>query len=132
MSKAILDALKTRLYASSGLNAIFGTKIYLTEGPADIVTPIMVYKSDRMSTTPYFGSVTRCELEIEFIFHLGNAGDSSGHTAATALATALATPLTGVTGFDRVRFTQIESGVPSFADDTWTMIERYRAIAHDT
>lgn len=132
MSKAILDALKTRLYATAGLTSIFGTKIYLTEGPMDIVPPLMIYRSASMSTTPYFGSVTRCELEIEFIFHLGSSGDSTGHTAAAALQTALASPLTSVTGFDRVRFTQLESGVPSFADDSWTIVERYRAIAHDT
>jgi len=74
----------------------------------------------------------RVEIDLDFIFHLGNAGTATGYTAAAALATALSTPLTSVTGYDRVRFTQVEAGVPSFEDDSWSIVERYRAIAHDT
>lgn len=132
MSKAILDALNSRLDATAALATIVGSKIYLQEGPTDVNPPLLVYKATAVRTTPYFGAVTRVEIDLDFIFHLGNVGTATGYTAAAALATALSTPLTSVTGYDRVRFTQVESGVPSFEDDSWSIVERYRAIAHDT
>lgn len=132
MSKAILDALNSRLDATASLLSIVGSKIYLQEGPPDVNPPLLVYKATAVRTFPYFGSVSRVEIDLDFVFHLGNAGTSTGYTAAAALATALSTPLTSVTGYDRVRFTQVESGVPSFEDDSWSIVERYRAVAHDT
>lgn len=132
MSKAILDALKSRLYGTTALTNIFGTAIYLEQGPVGDNAPILVYRSTGMRTTPMFGGVVRCELDLEFRMNLGNSGDSAGHTAAAALQTALSTPLTSVTGFDRVRLIQTQSAVPSFDDDSWTMVETYRAVAHDT
>lgn len=132
MSKAILDALKSRLYGTTALTNIFGTAIYLDQGPVGDNAPILVYRSTGMRTTPMFGGVVRCELDLEFRMNLGNSGDSAGHTAAAALQTALSTPLTSVTGFDRVRLIQTQSAVPSFEDDSWTMVETYRAVAHDT
>jgi len=132
MSKAILDALKSRLYGTTALTNIFGTAIYLEQGPVGDNAPILVYRSTGMRTTPMFGGVVRCELDLEFRMNLGNSGDSAGHTAAAALQTALSTPLTSVTGFDRVRLIQTQSAVPSFEDDSWTMVETYRAVAHDT
>lgn len=132
MSKAILDALKSRLYGTTALTNIFGTAIYLDQGPVGDNAPILVYRSTGMRTTPLFGGVVRCELDLEFRMNCGNSGDATGHTAAAALQTALATPLTSVTGFDRVRLIQTQGGVPSFDDDSWTIVETYRAVAHDT
>jgi len=132
MSKVILDALNSRLDATASLTSIVGSKIYLQEGPPDVNPPLLVYKATAVRTIPYFGAVGRIEIDLDFIFHLGNTGTATGYTSTAALATALSTPLTSVTGYDRVRFTQVESGVPSFEDDSWSIVERYRAIAHDT
>lgn len=131
MSKAILDALKTRLYASTSLMTALGNRAYLDSGPVNAALPLLVYRSTGVRTTPIFGSVTRYDLDFEFQFFFNNTGTQDIHTVSALLKTALSTPLSP-TGFDRATFVRGEAGAPSFSDDSWTMIETYRAIAFDT
>lgn len=131
MSQAILDALKTRLYATSALAATFGNRMYLDVAPANALLPLLVYRAPTMRTIPMFGGITKREMSFEFQMFFGNTGTQDIHTGAANLATALATSL-AVTGFDRATFVRTDAGVPSRADDSWTMIERYRAVAFDT
>ena len=130
MSKAILDALKTRLYATTALTTTFGSRIYLDVAPANASLPLMVYRAATDMLVPHFGGVTRHDLEFEFQLFFDNTGSQTIHTAASQLATALSTPIT-VTGFDRATFVRTEAGIPSRTDDSWSMTERYRATAFD-
>lgn len=131
MSQAILDALKTRLYATTALATTFGSRMYLDVAPANAALPLLVYRAPTMRTIPHFGGVVRREMSFEFQMFFNNTGSQDIHAGAANLATALATPLT-VTGFDRATFVRTDAGVPSRTDDSWTMIERYRAVAFDT
>ncbi len=131
MSKPILDALKSRLYASTALMTAVGNRIYLNTAPANASLPLIVYRVESVTTTPHFGGITRYDLSVEFNFFYSNSGGQDIHSTADLLEAALATPLT-VTGFDRARFVRSSAGVPSFSDDSWTMIETYKVVAFDT
>ena len=130
MSQAILNALKTRLYATSSLTTTFGSRIYLDQAPANAQLPLLIYRTPEVSTTPMFAGVTMHRGDVEFQMFFDNTGSQTIHTGAANLATALATPLT-VTGFDRATFQRVSSGVPSRSDDSWTMTETYRMTAFD-
>jgi hypothetical protein len=130
VSQAILNALKTRLHATTALTTVVGTRIYLDVGVANAPLPLLVYRATSTRVERMM-SVTRHTMEFEFEFHFSNSGTQDIHTAAAGLATALSTSLS-VTGFDRAVFVRQQSGVPSFSDDAWTMTETYRATAFDT
>jgi hypothetical protein len=130
MSKAILDAVKTRLYATASLTALVGQRIYLNSADANSILPLVIFTAPEVRTTPYFGSVTRHEIDLEFQIQYGTSSGLDTYNVADAIATALSTPIT-VTGFDAARATRTARGVPSFNDDGWTMIERWRVVAHD-
>ena len=130
MSKAILDAVKSRLYATSAITTALTSRIYYNSAPANANLPLLVYNAT-IRTTPFFGAITRHEVEIEFAIQYNNETGVDAYTVSDGLATAFSTPMT-VTGFDALRGVRIERGVPSLADDGWTMVERWRFIAHDT
>ena len=127
--RAILDAIWTRLAASTVYTTL-GGRIYLSQGEADVILPLMVYNSAETTVENLFGGVVKHSMDIEFQIFFDNTGTAIIHTVASQLATALSTTTTA-TGFDRVSFVRLSSGVPSFADDSWSMTERYRAIAFD-
>lgn len=130
MSKAILDAVKTRLYATASLTALVGQRIYLNSAETNDRLPLVVYTAADVRTTPYFGSITRHEIDLEFQIQYGTNSGVEAYQVADAIASALSTPIS-VTGFDAARSTRTARGVPSFSDDGWTMIERWRVVAHD-
>lgn len=130
MSQAILNALKTRLYATSSLTTTFGSRIYLDQAPANAQLPLLVYRATEDRTTPMFGMVMH-QIDFDFEMFFDNTGSQTIHTGAANLASALSTPLT-VSGFDRASFVRTAAGVPSRSDDAWSMTERYRATAFDT
>lgn len=129
MSQAILNALKIRLTTTNALTAVVGQRIYLDVGLANAAFPLLVYRATSTRVEPMMSGVKHT-IEFEFQFFFSNSGTQDIHTAAAALATALATPLS-VTGFDRASFVRQASGVPSFSDDSWSMVEQYRATAFD-
>jgi hypothetical protein len=128
--KAILDALKTRLHGTLALTNVIGTRIYLDVGVANAPLPLLIYRATESRVERLMG-VTKHTMTFEFEFFFSNSGTQDIHTAAAALATALSTPLT-VSGFDRAVFIREEAGAPSFADDSWSITETYRATAFDT
>jgi len=129
MSQAILNAIKTRLAATSSLTAIVGTRIYLDVGVANAALPLLVYRATDTRTEPMVNAVKHT-MQLEFQFFFANSGTQDIHTAAQALATAFSTSLS-VTGFDRAVLVRSSSGVPSFSDDSWSMTETYRLTAFD-
>ena len=130
--KPILDAIKTRLYATSTLTAALGSRIYLDQAPPNESLPLLVYGMNGTATvTRMMGGVSRYEITVEFTFQYANAGTTAIHTASEALETAFATSM-AATGFDRVTAIKASGGVPSFSDDAWSMTDTYRVIAHDT
>lgn len=131
--KAILDAIKTRLYATSALTTPLGgatPRIYLDSAPADAPMPLMVYKPQPDNLSRMFGGDTRHQFDISFEIYVEASTPSQLHTLAAALGTAFATTLT-VTGFDRATVTRQTAGVPSFSDSAWSIVEVYRVVAHD-
>ena len=92
MSKAILDAMKTRLYATASLTALVGQKIYLNSGPANQTLPLLIFAATEVRTTPFFGGLTKHELDIEFQIQYGTEGHDA-YSVADAVATALSTPM---------------------------------------
>jgi hypothetical protein len=130
MAKPIMDALKTRLYATTALTTPLGNRIYLDEGPANSALPLMVYSATETTVTPMFGSIKRYDLVVDFLIAYSNSGTTDIWTISTALETALSTTMSA-TGFDRVSAVKVAGGVPSFEDDAWTMTEQYRLTAFD-
>jgi len=133
MAKPMMDALKTRLHATSALTTPLSSRIYLDEGPANAALPLIVYRAAESTVTPMMGSGTikRYDILVDFEIAYANSGTTDIWTIAGALETALSTTMTA-TGFDRVSAVKVSGGVPSFSDDSWSMIERYRLTAFDT
>lgn len=131
MSKAILDSIKTALYADATLTSALGSRIYLDSAPHDAFLPLLVYRIAKMDTAPMFGSVTKFTMAIEFQLYYSNAAVATAYTARDRI-TAILASTTAPTGFDRCTFVRTESGVPSILDDSWTIIDRYTATAFDT
>lgn len=129
--KPMLDAVKSRLYATSALTTALGSRIYLDQAPANASFPLLVYGTRASATvTPHFGGQNRYDLVVEFLIVYSNAGSDGIYTIASALETALSTAMTA-TGFDRVSAVKVSSSVPSFEDDAWSMTETYRLTAFD-
>lgn len=126
MSKAILDALYTRLSGAT-LGTTLSGRIYISEGPPDALLPLLVYATDSYQVAKVFGNQERHDLQIDFTFYQRNTGGTTIHTLRDQLETALASKLTP-TGYDRCTFILANRGVPSFSDDSWTLTDRYRAI----
>jgi len=127
--KAILDGIWTRLSAAT-IYTTLGGRIYLNQGPADALLPLMVYQAAEATSERLMGGVVKYTLEVEFTIFYDNAGSTAIHTIADQLRTALSTSASA-TGFDRITFVQLAGGVPSFSDDSWSMVERYRVTAFD-
>jgi hypothetical protein len=128
--KAILDALKTRLAATSSLTAIVSTRIYLEQGPADASLPLLVYRPTAVATEELFAGVTLYRATFTFQVFFDNSGSQTIHTASDAIQTALATPLSP-TGFDRAVFVRQSRGAPVFTDECWSILDEYRCTAFE-
>lgn len=127
--KAILDGIWTRLSGATVYTTL-GGRIYLNQGPADAMLPLMVYSAPETGVERIMGGVVKYTIDIEFTIFYDNGGTTAIHTIADQLATALSTSATA-TGFDRISFVRLNGGVPAFSDDSWSMTERYRATAFD-
>lgn len=130
MSKAILDALYTRLSGST-LGTTLSGRIYLSEGPPNALLPLLVYAPDNYTVSRIFGGVERHDLAIDFTFYQRVEDGTNIHTLRDQLATALATKLSP-TGFDRCVLLIADRGTPAFADDAWSLTDRYRATGFKT
>lgn len=129
--KAILDAIKTRLYLQTALTTALSSRIYLDTAPADAQLPLLVYAPVApASTTQHFGGVVRYDMTVTFQIIYTNAGTDSIYTIASAIETAMSTTMTA-TGYDRVTAVKQSSSAPSFADDAWSITETYRLTAFD-
>jgi hypothetical protein len=131
--KNILDAVKTRLYATSSLTTLLGgatPRIYLDSAPADTTMPLIVYKPQPDNISRMFGGDVRHQFDIQFEIYVEASNPSQLHTLAAAIGTAFSTTLT-VTGFDRATVLRQTAGAPSFADSAWSMVETYSVVAHD-
>ena len=98
--------------------------------PANQTLPLLIFAATEVRTTPFFGGLTKHELDVEFQIQYATPSPLDAYNVADAISTALSTPMS-VTGFDAARATRVSRGVPSFTDDGWTMIERWRVVAHD-
>jgi hypothetical protein len=125
-TKAILDALATRLNAST-LNTTLGGRLGVDQLAANVALPAMVYRVASADTAKLYQSLERYDLRVEFVFFQKAGDGTTMHTLSGQLETALATTLT-VSGFDRVTMIRQSVGSPSFEDDAWTMTDTYRAI----
>ena len=129
MSKALLDAVQTKLAAST-IGTTLGNRFALSIAETDAILPLMVYDVESYTTTPIFGTAVRYEVVFFFTFHAKGAYGTAIHTLSTQLETALTAAPLSATGFDRLTFTKLSNGVPSFSDDAWSMTDRYRAVGY--
>lgn len=129
MSKALLDAIQTKLAAST-IGSTLGNRFALSIAETDAILPLMVYDVESYSTTPLFGTAVRYEVVFFFAFYAKGSYGTSIHTLSTQLETALTAAPIAATGFDRLTFTKLSNGVPSFSDDAWSMTDRYRAVGY--
>jgi len=129
MSKALLDAVQTKLAAST-IGSTLGNRFALSIAETDAILPLMVYDVESYTTTPIFGTAVRYEVVFFFTFHAKGSYGTAIHTLSTQLETALTAAPIAATGFDRLTFTKLSNGVPSFSDDAWSMTDRYRAIGY--
>ena len=128
--KAILDALATRLAAST-ITTTLGGRIGLDQLAANVALPLLVYRVAATNTAQLFGGIERFDLQFEFQFFQKASDGTTMHTLSSQLKTALDTQL-AATGFDRVVFIRTAVGTPSYEDDAWTMTDNYRAVAFRT
>jgi len=129
MSKALLDAVQTKLAAST-IGSTLGNRFALSIAETDAILPLMVYDVESYTTTPIFGTAVRYEVVFFFTFHAKGSYGTAIHTLSTQLETALTAAPIAATGFDRLTFTKLSNGVPSFSDDAWSMTDRYRAVGY--
>ncbi len=127
MSKAILDAIQTRLAAST-IATTLGNRFALSIAQTDTELPNMVYDVEQIETQKIFGGHERYEAIFSFNFAAKASYGVSIHTLSSQLETALTGTTLSPTGFDRLTMTKLSNGVPSFVDDAWTMTDRYRAV----
>lgn len=127
MSKAILDSVQTRLAAST-IATTLGNRFALSIAETNTELPNMVYDVETIDSQKIFGGHERYEATFVFTFNARSSYGTSIHTLSSQLETALTATTLSPTGFDRLTFTKLSNGVPSFADDAWTMSDRYRAV----
>lgn len=127
MSKAILDSVQTRLAAST-IATTLGNRFALSIAQTDTELPNMIYDVETIDSQRIFGGHERYEATFVFTFNARSSYGASIHTLSSQLETALTGSTLSPTGFDRLTFTKLSNGVPSFADDAWTMSDRYRAV----
>jgi len=124
----ILNAIYSRL-STTAIGTQLGGRIYMDSGPQDAAFPLLVYRADSIEVEYFFGGQARLTAEVEFTFHYQNKGETTLVSITDQLSKSLQNSMTA-TGFDRVRMYRISAGLPSFADDSWSISERYRLIAH--
>lgn len=130
-AKAMLDAIWTRLQASTVYTTV-GGRIGLSELPANTALPLVVYDFESAPTCEkLFGSVERFEGILVFRIYQSAAAGNTLHTVSADLLTAMSATISP-TGFDRLTAVRISVGSPSFEDDGWTMVDRYRVVGYRT
>lgn len=130
-AKAMLDAIWTRLQASTVYTTV-GGRIGLSELPANTALPLVVYEFESApSSEKLFGGVERFEGIMAFRIYQSAAAGNTLHTISADLLTAMEGTISP-TGFDRLTAVRISVGSPSYEDDGWTMVDRYRVIGYRT
>ena len=133
-AKLILNAVWARILASPinatlGGTALLGGRICLDQLPADTALPCVVYAIDRMDTGKSFGDDERFDLTLSFTMYQGGQNGLDIYALSEQILSALTAKLSP-TGFDRFTLTRVSCGVPSFADDCWTMTDTYRGVGY--
>lgn len=130
-AKALLDALWTRISASTVYTTV-GGRIGFAELPADTALPLVVYDFESPPTTEkLFGGVERFEGTVIFRIYQSAAAGTTLHTISGDILTAMSGTISP-TGFDRLTAVRVSVGTPSFADDGWSMEDRYRVVGFKT
>lgn len=124
----IVNAIYSRLSTTS-IGTTMGGRIYLSQADADVAFPLMVYDIAGVDISYFMGGQARLTAEVEFRLHFSNKGELLQFTATDQLSKALENEMTA-SGFDRVKMWRVGAGVPSFEDDSWSITERYRMVAH--
>lgn len=124
----IVNAIYARLSTTS-VGTQVGGRIYPSQAEADAAFPLIVYDIAGIDVSYFMGGQARLQAEVEFRIHFSNKGESLQFTVTDQLSKALENEMTA-TGFDRVKMWRIGAGVPSFEDDSWSITERYRMVAH--
>lgn len=130
-SKAILDAIWTRLQASTIYSTV-GGRIGFSELPADTALPLVVYDFEGPpASSMLFGGVERFEGTLIFRIYQSASAGTTLHTISSDILAAMSSTISP-SGFDRLTAVRISVGTPSFGDDGWTMEDRYRVIGFKT
>lgn len=124
----ILNAIWSRL-STTAVYTNIGGRIYMDSGPQDAQLPLLVYRSNGLDAQYFFGGQARLTGELEFTFHYANKAEAAMLSATDDLSKSLQN-IMSATGFDRVRMYRISAGMPAFADDAWSITDRYRLVAH--
>jgi hypothetical protein len=82
-----------------------------------------------MDTGKSFEGDERFDLTLSFTMYQGGQNGLDIYTLSEQILSALTAKLSP-TGFDRFTLTRVSCGVPSFADDCWTMMDTYRGVGY--
>ena len=127
-AESIMTALASKIAASAFYTSI-GQRIAVDRIAADLVLPCCVYSMQKFDAQNYMGGSIRYEGLVDFtIYDSCKTGTAALHSLATSLYTGLGGSYT-VSNLDRMTVTRVSTGTPSFEDEAWSIIERYRVVS---
>lgn len=137
MSKAVVDAIKTRLYldqtAGSVYDAVSG-RIYHLQSPENGTLPLIVFGVASSSPSPNFDGSTTETLRVEFTVY--SQAFESGAAAALGIDDKLLACLEGQilapTGYDRLTVRCEQRGAASMVEDAVSVTSVYRCVGTRT
>lgn len=124
----MMDSLKTKLWASAFYTSI-GQRLAVDRIEADAALPCCVYSIGNLEIQRYMGGSERYECTVEFtIFASAKTTTDTLHSLAASLQSSLTGTYT-ISTLDRMTVTRLSGTAPSFEDESWSIVERYRMVS---
>jgi len=122
----IMDSLKAKI-AGSSFSTTMSNRVAVDRLEADVALPCCVYMMKQFDINRFMGNQEKYDGLVEFtIFDTAKAGTANLHTLSGLLEAAMTTGTFTISNMDRLVVTRVSSAAPSFQDDSWSIIERYR------
>lgn len=126
MSAPILEALWTKLATTSGSGFVadLGGRVYLDIAPEDSALPLCTYVAE---TSVFSKGTQGTDHMMRVVFSIFDSADTTADIVAAAgkLRSLLDGATLSATGYDRVVCILRSRGVPTLADDAWSLAEEY-------
>jgi hypothetical protein len=122
----MMDSLKAKI-AGSSFSSTLSNRVAVDRLEADVALPCCVYSMKQFDINRFMGNQEKYDGLVEFtIFDTAKTGTAGLHTLSGLLEAAMTTGTFTISNMDRLVVTRVSGGAPSFQDDSWSIIERYR------